>query len=157
IAEFQKAVQLDPSNAGAHFFLGLSLRRTGDLDGAIAEYKKALLINPKYAAARTNLGWVYQLQGKLDGAIAEHKGVLRDKRKFDQAQKNLTWAEGMRELLARLPDVLAGRAEPKTAAETCEFAELCAKLFQKRYADSVRMYEKAFAADPKLAADLSAG
>jgi serine/threonine-protein kinase len=154
IAEYKKAVQLDLSNADIHFKLGLALRRKGDLDGAIAEYKKALAINSKAVNARNNLGWVYQLQGNLDAAITEYKEVLKNQPKHMQAQKNLALAERLRELRTRLPDVLAGRAEPKTAAEACEFARLCAMPFQKRCADAVRLYEKAFAADPKLATDL---
>jgi len=52
--------------------------------------------------------------------------------------------------------VLAGRAEPRTPAESCDFAELCALPFQKRFAAAVRLYQRAFAADPKLADDLIA-
>jgi tetratricopeptide (TPR) repeat protein len=156
-AEYKKAVQLDPRNAVIHFKLGLALRRTGDLDAAIAEYEKALVIDPKFTNARNNLGWVYQMQGNLDGAIAEYKKVLEDQPKHEMAGKNLILAERLRELRPRLPDVLAGRSDAKTAAETIEFAKLCTMPPQKRYADAVRLYEKAFAADPKLAADLDAG
>src|SRR5262249_3530467 len=60
-----------------------------------------------------------------------------------------------RELLPRLPAVLAGEQEPKTPAEACEFAWLCAQPFQKRSAAAVRLYEKAFAADAKLADTLA--
>src|SRR5439155_14240002 len=67
------------------------------------------------------------------------------------ARGNLSRADRMRDLLPRLPDVVADRAKPKTPAETCEFAYLCGQPFQKRYAASVRLYEKAFAADAKLA------
>jgi hypothetical protein len=38
-----------------------------------------------------------------------------------------------------------------------ELARLCASRTQKRYALAVRLYEEAFAADPKLADDLAAG
>ncbi len=62
----------------------------------------------------------------------------------------------MRELVAALPDVITGRVEPKTPAETTEFAFHCCQPFQKRYGDAVRLYEKAFAADPKLRDDRQA-
>ena len=35
--------------------------------------------------------------------------------------------------------------------EGCTFAELCGQPSQKRYVDAVRLFEKAFAADPRLA------
>jgi hypothetical protein len=62
----------------------------------------------------------------------------------------------MRELLPRLPDIVAGRAAPKTPAEGCEFADLCGQLFQNRFAASARLYDAAFTADPLLADDLLA-
>jgi hypothetical protein len=62
----------------------------------------------------------------------------------------------MRELLSRLADVVAGKIAPKTPAEGCEFARLCAQPFQKRFSEAVRLYEKAFAAEPKLADHLTA-
>ena len=52
----------------------------------------------------------------------------------------------MRRLLSRLPGILDGKAEPQTPDEACEFARLCAQKFQRRYADAVRLFEKAFAA-----------
>jgi serine/threonine-protein kinase len=156
VAEYKKALQIDPRNAVTHFSLGLALRRKEDLDGAIAEYKKALEINPKFTNARNNLGWAYYLQGNPDAAIAEYRKVLKDQPKHEMALKNLKLAERLQELQARLPTILAGRAAPKTAPEACELAEFCAKSFQKRYADAARLYEKAFATDPKLAADLNA-
>jgi hypothetical protein len=61
----------------------------------------------------------------------------------------------MRHLLRRLPDVLAGKEKPSSPAETCEFALLCAQPFHKRYAATVALFENAFAADPKLATDLT--
>jgi hypothetical protein len=50
-----------------------------------------------------------------------------------------------------LPDVLAGRAEPSSPTEACEFALLCSQPFQKRYATAVRLFEGAFASDSRSA------
>jgi hypothetical protein len=53
-----------------------------------------------------------------------------------------------------LDDIVAGRAEPKTAQDACLLAEMCRLPFQKRYAAAARLYEMAFVADPALADDL---
>jgi hypothetical protein len=53
--------------------------------------------------------------------------------------------------------VAAGRAEPATPAEAVELAQLCKQRFLRRYAVAARLYAGAFAADPGLAADLTAG
>jgi tetratricopeptide (TPR) repeat protein len=55
MACYQKAIELDPKDAGAHSNLGNALQAKGQLDEAIACYHKAIAIDPKLAAARTNL------------------------------------------------------------------------------------------------------
>ena len=98
-----------------------------------------------------------QLKGDLEGAVAEFKEVLRLEPNNSFGRLNLPRAERMHSLLVRLPDVLAGKTQPQSTEEACAFADLCGQPFQGRYAASVRLYEGAFAADPKLAADLNAG
>ncbi len=96
-------------------------------------------------------------RGKLDGAIATYQQLLRLKdRSVNDVwfQAQLSQTRRMRELLPRLPGVLAGKEAPKSPAEACEFARLCAPPFQRRYAAAVRLFAGAFAADAKLASDL---
>jgi hypothetical protein len=59
--------------------------------------------------------------------------------------------ERWRGLLPRLADVADGRADVATPAEGCEAASLLSLPFQKRYAAAVRLSQRAFAADAKLA------
>src|SRR5581483_8906066 len=54
-------------------------------------------------------------------------------------------------LAARLPGVLKGDDRPKDAAERCEFATVC--LFRRQTLASLRLYEEAFAEEPKLLTD----
>jgi tetratricopeptide (TPR) repeat protein len=157
LAAYKEALRLEPRDGRAHNNLGLVLRSKGNLDGAIVEFREALRLEPGLARAHNNLGLALRVKGDLDGAVAEFKEVLRLDPKYARAEANLAQAEWMRTRFARLPDVLAGRAEPKTPSETCEFAYLCAQPFLKRYAAAVRLYQKAFAADAKVADDLRAG
>ncbi len=154
-AAFGEALRLDPKLAAAHFGLATVLLARKDLAGAEAACREALRLDPTSAFAHYNLGWILQEKGDLEGAVAEYQKALRLDAKQANALANLPLAERMRQLLPRLPDMLAGKAEPATADEACEFARLCAQPFQKRYAAAARLFDGAFTADPKLAADLT--
>jgi serine/threonine-protein kinase len=58
-------------------------------------------------------------------------------------------------LSAKLPAILRGDTRPADAAEALTLAQLC-QQFKQLHVASARLYAEAFAADPKLAADLSA-
>jgi WD40 repeat protein/tetratricopeptide (TPR) repeat protein len=151
LAEYREVLRRTPDDTRTHNSLGLALKETGDLDGAIAAYKEAISRKPDFANAHSNLGMAYQARGDMDGALAAYQEALRLVPKHPGAQTNIPRVKRLQQLLARLPDVLAGKGEPKTPQERCEFANLCGQQYQKRYADAVRLYEKAFAASPGLA------
>ncbi len=56
VAQFQKALEINPNDAEAHINLGNALFRKGQPDEAIAQFQKALEINPSDAEAHSNLG-----------------------------------------------------------------------------------------------------
>jgi tetratricopeptide (TPR) repeat protein len=56
IAQFQEALKIDPSFAGAHNNLGIAFYKNGQLDQAISEFSKALTLDPQNAAYHDNLG-----------------------------------------------------------------------------------------------------
>jgi Tfp pilus assembly protein PilF len=156
LACYREAVRVDPTYAQAHSCLGWALQQKGELDGAIASHRKAIRIDPKLARAHNNLGYALQQKGDLDGAVAAFKRALEIEPKNPYALANLPRGERMRELLPRLPAVLASKAQPKGPAEACDFARLCAQSFQKRYSAAARLFEEAFAIEAKLADDLAA-
>jgi len=68
-AEFRKALDLDPDNAGALNYLGYMLAdRAVRLDEAYQLIKKAVDMDPRNGAYLDSLGWVYYRQGKLNEA-----------------------------------------------------------------------------------------
>jgi tetratricopeptide (TPR) repeat protein len=73
IAEYKKAISLNPNYAGAHNRLGVAYQQQGKLDQAIAEHRKAIEINPNEAHAHYYLGDAYLKQGKLNEAAAAFK------------------------------------------------------------------------------------
>jgi len=69
IAEFKKAIQINPNDAMAHNNLGNAYANKGMLDQAIAECKKAIQINPNYATAHMNLAVAYYYKEEYSLAI----------------------------------------------------------------------------------------
>jgi hypothetical protein len=63
--------------------------------------------------------------------------------------------ERLVELDTKLPGILRGSAQPASAAERIELANLC--LVKKRPGTAARFFADAFAAQPALAEDLKAG
>ena len=72
IADFNRALQLDPKNANAYRNRGIAKIELGDLNGAIADYNRALQFDPKFAAAYVNRGLAKQEKGDLDSAIVDY-------------------------------------------------------------------------------------
>jgi tetratricopeptide (TPR) repeat protein len=76
IAQYQRAMAIQPNDAQAHYNLGLVYFRQGWMDEAIAQYQTALAIQPDYANAHNNLGLIYSRLGRMDEAIAQYQTAL---------------------------------------------------------------------------------
>ena len=63
----------------------------------------------------------------------------------------------LHDLEQRLPALLGSQAKPTTLVEGLDLAWLCQQPRQGHYAASVRFYQGAFAAKPRLQEDLTAG
>jgi len=73
---FNKAVDLDPDNLMAHFYLGWIYEMQGRADEGIAEFKKALAINPNHGGVYNRLAGIYLAKGMLDEAIEAYQKVI---------------------------------------------------------------------------------
>src|SRR5438270_4437268 len=117
IANYQKALSLDPKDALTHYNLALALKYKGDPSAAAEEFKKAVLLKPKSAEAHYGLGAAYYDLRELPAARKElqtslqidptNSAVLRFLARIDSEQNDLSDAE--RELtrsaeLKALPD-----------------------------------------------------
>ena len=89
MAEYKKALAINPNLAEAHNNLGSAYDKNGRIDDAMAEYKKALAINPNLAEAHNNLGSAYDKNGRIDDAIAEYKQALAINPNFAEAHYKL--------------------------------------------------------------------
>src|SRR3990172_5417520 len=78
-------VKRTPDNDVAHYNLGNSFLKEGELDRAEAEYREALRLNPVLALAISNLGAVHQRRGLHDLAISEFEKAIQIKPNLSEA------------------------------------------------------------------------
>ena len=89
VAHFQKAVNIQPSNAEARNNLGGALLQQGRTNEAIIQLQKAVNLQPDYAAAHNNLGDALFQTGQADEAKAHFLKALKIKPDYADAQNNL--------------------------------------------------------------------
>ena len=73
IADYTKAIEINPNYAKAYNNRGISKKNLKDYYGAIADYTKAIEINPNFADAYYNRGITKEYLGDLNGACADLK------------------------------------------------------------------------------------
>jgi protein O-mannosyl-transferase len=76
IAQYQKALEIQPGLSSAHYNLGNAFLKHGELNEAIAQYQKTLELRPNHADSLYNMGLALFKQGKLDEAIAQLRKAL---------------------------------------------------------------------------------
>jgi len=93
IAEFNRAIQLDPNIAAAHFGRGRGYLRKGDNSRAVASYSEALRLNPNDAISYSNRGRAYARMGDYDNAVADFEAAYRIDPKNAIIKQNLEKAK----------------------------------------------------------------
>src|SRR5579864_437855 len=76
IANYRKALKLEPNNALTHYNLALALKYKGDARQAIDEFQAALRIKPKWADAEYGLGAAYYDLHDQAGAAKELRAAV---------------------------------------------------------------------------------
>jgi len=76
VAEFEKALSLDPDHAGSTFRLAAHYAFIDETDKALEYYEKLKSAEPFYPSSMINLGVLYEDLGKVDKAIECYKAVL---------------------------------------------------------------------------------
>lgn len=91
-ALFEAAIQKNPKQADAHYYLGLVMDKTGDKAAAEKNYRAALDLQPDLQEASENLTAIYVEGQKFDEAIALAKKALTRNAKNAEMQLNLAVA-----------------------------------------------------------------
>jgi serine/threonine protein kinase/tetratricopeptide (TPR) repeat protein len=158
IAAFQEAIRLDPNCREAHYNLGNAFGHKGRLDEAGAEYREAIRLLPNSASAYNALGEVYFRQQRFTQArdstrrsveLLPQEHPLRQP--YSQQLQRYERFIALEQMLGEMP---AGKIQAANAAEGLEWALFC-QMQRKLYTVAARFYADAFAAEPKLADDLS--
>jgi len=87
LAEFNRAIALDPNYSAPYFSRGLVRRRQADYDGAISDFTKAIELNP-IAEAYLDRGASRKDKGDRDGAIADYTKAIELNDKYADAYYN---------------------------------------------------------------------
>ena len=72
IADYTKAIEMDPKSAEAIMGRGLAYANKQSYDLAIADYDKAIELKPKNVAAFANRGAAYEKKGDTEKAVADY-------------------------------------------------------------------------------------
>ena len=85
----KEAAQLNPQEAMAYSYLGLTYAGLDRLPEAIAAYQQAIQLKPDFAEAYLNLGVAYEKSAKPEEAIEAWKAAVRYKPDYAPAHYNL--------------------------------------------------------------------
>ena len=76
IAEYSKAIEINPKYAPVFNNRGFAHIGKGEYDQAISDFNKAIEINPKFAMAYNNRGYAYGVKGEYDQAISDSNKAI---------------------------------------------------------------------------------
>lgn len=123
IAEFRKAVTLDPKYTGAQLNLAYAYDRQGRIAEALAQYQTVIALEPENLFAQNNLGVLYDKQGRYDEAIAAFEQVLQIDpsnatalRNLENAKRNNGIVQEREERFAQARKEVEARPEDPRAA-----------------------------------------
>lgn len=76
IADYNKALELNPNYVTAYNNRGIAYRRLNNYAQAFADYNKAIELKPDYFFAYYNRAYAYQTLGQYDKALADYNKAL---------------------------------------------------------------------------------
>ncbi len=87
--DYQKAIQIDGNQPGAHYNLAQCMRRVRLREQAVKEYRRSIELDPNMAEAYNNLGITLRELGHTDQAIVEFKNAIAREPRYRRAYNNL--------------------------------------------------------------------
>lgn len=142
-AYFKKALEKDPTNNDARFYLARTLDAQGKKDAAMAEYRRVLEKEPEHAKANYYLGRLYYQGQKFGDAERHFKKSVASDPKFAPAQYSLGLAQ---EKQGKTSDALASykkSAETDTSLTQPHFNSAIILKKNKKYDEALAELAKA--------------
>jgi tetratricopeptide (TPR) repeat protein len=151
ISNFQYAIQLNPTYAGAHQSLGIVLQRLGNTGEAIRQFQEAIRFRAHYAEAYDGLGTAFDTMGRFDEAVRQYREAIRSNPDDARIHYNLAGSlhrEGqIDEALKELQQAI--RLQPDCAEA---YNNVGAILEEKGQPDqAIRQYQEAVRLQPESA------
>ena len=88
IADFDKAITLEPQNPNLYLNRGYIKQVINDLNGAMNDYNAALKLNSKFAFAYNNRGVLKAAMGDINGALSDYEIALSINPKYADVYYN---------------------------------------------------------------------
>ena len=151
IAEYERAIELDPGYAIPHTGLGNVYAELGRYDDAIAEYERAIELDPKDTYPHNGLGTIYARLGHYADAIAEFERAIELDPKYAYPHTGLG---NVYHELGQYYDAIAGceRAVELDPGDAYPHNSLGNVYYELgRYEDATAEFQKAIELDPRLA------
>jgi tetratricopeptide (TPR) repeat protein len=92
LADWKKALELDPDDPRANNGTGISLSAAGKSDEALAYFRKATQVNSNFFEAYYNLGLELGKRNQIDDAIDAWRNAVRIRPNFAAGHENLGYA-----------------------------------------------------------------
>ncbi|MHA4810836.1 tetratricopeptide repeat protein [Flavitalea flava] len=148
LAEFQKAIQLDPSNGLFHLNAGMIFQALNKTEEAGAAYRKAIELDPKDATAHNNLGALLYDRNQDIEAIKEYKQAISIDPVYITSYSNLGLAYSRQRLFeeAIANYTRAIELDPKEPSYHNDLGSILTKM--ERWEEALLEYTKATELDP---------
>jgi TolB-like protein/Flp pilus assembly protein TadD len=146
IAEFDRAIQLDPNYATAHQWKTTPLSALGEFDRAIAEDKKAIALDPLSLIVNADLAFNCIFARRLDEAVAQSRKTLEIDPNFHVVSGYLGEALQLQgRLTEALPEFRKGTAGTDEPFGQALLAQACARTGLRDEAQDIlgRLEERA--------------
>ena len=89
IAEYDRALRIDPDSVDAHNNLAIALVESGKVGDGVQHFQKAVQIKPRWASTHYNLGTALARAGKFEDAVAQFQEALRIQPGYPSVHYNL--------------------------------------------------------------------
>jgi TolB-like protein/Tfp pilus assembly protein PilF len=145
IAQFERAIELNPNYATAHQWINSALQASGQFDRAIAETKRGIELDPLSLIINSDLAFTYLMAHRFDEALEQSRKTLEMDPGFSVARGYL--AEAL-QFKGQLPEAIEEfRKAARITDQSSSFAQLgqaCARAGQREEAQQIlaRLLEK---------------